>query len=239
MTRSWIANLIGHDQNHRQYPMAPLNHALNISTLAAWLSIIAIGSIGLVLPERSSGATHKAEKAPLLESLEFALSDLEAIPTIEANPSTPVAAQETPVDPPPLPDLTPHPPLPEIPSPPNHSIPPAGIARSTQPSTRALGPSKEIDRNAQGGSSLSETNRIAAGNMPKPSYPAAARRQKQAGTVVVQFTVNPSGNVIAAYAKSPSPWPLLDAEALRTVQTWTFPQGGMMTRTQPIIFKLD
>jgi protein TonB len=75
--------------------------------------------------------------------------------------------------------------------------------------------------------------------MPKPIYPPAAKRQKQTGTVVVQFTVNPSGQVTAAFAKSSSNWPLLDAEALRTVLTWTFPQGGMMTKTQPIIFKLD
>jgi protein TonB len=74
--------------------------------------------------------------------------------------------------------------------------------------------------------------------MPKPSYPAQAKRAGQAGTVVIEFTVDASGRVISAYAKSSSGWPLLDAEAVRTVRRWTFPGGGVMKLQRPIVFQL-
>jgi protein TonB len=74
--------------------------------------------------------------------------------------------------------------------------------------------------------------------MPAPVYPAAARRGGQTGTVLVEFTVDSSGRVISAVAKSPSPWPLLNAEAVRTVRKWRFPPGGIMKLQRPIVFQL-
>ncbi|MEY4570486.1 MAG: hypothetical protein RLZZ398_1925, partial [Verrucomicrobiota bacterium] len=44
--------------------------------------------------------------------------------------------------------------------------------------------------------------------------------------------------VISAYPKSSSGWPLLDAEAVRTVRRWTFPAGGVMKLQRPIVFQL-
>jgi protein TonB len=84
----------------------------------------------------------------------------------------------------------------------------------------------------------SNAARYTAGHMPARSYPAEARRQNQTGTVVVEFTVDPSGRVISATAKSPSSWPLLNAEAVRTVLSWSFPAGGVMTLQRPIVFQL-
>jgi protein TonB len=74
--------------------------------------------------------------------------------------------------------------------------------------------------------------------MPAPSYPAECRRKGQTGTVVVEFTVDSSGRVIAAHAKSESPWPLLNHEAVRTVRRWKFPPGGIMKLQRPIVFQL-
>lgn len=93
---------------------------------------------------------------------------------------------------------------------------------------------------AQGGQGggLSNAARLAKGRMPAPSYPAAARRAGQTGTVIVDFTVDASGTVIAANASRPSPWPLLNNEAVRTVRRWKFPPGGIMKLQRPIVFQL-
>ena len=74
--------------------------------------------------------------------------------------------------------------------------------------------------------------------MPPPSYPPLARRSGQAGTVMVEFTVDTVGRVIAAHAKSSSGWELLDSEAVRTVLRWSFPPGGVMKLQRPIVFQL-
>ena len=85
---------------------------------------------------------------------------------------------------------------------------------------------------------MSNSARLAAGRMPAPTYPAAARRGGQTGTVVVEFTVDTSGRVIAAHASKPSPWPLLNDEAVRTVRRWKFPPGEVMKLQRPIVFQL-
>jgi protein TonB len=85
---------------------------------------------------------------------------------------------------------------------------------------------------------MSASARLAAGNMPPPSYPSEARRKGQTGTVVIEFTVDTSGRVISADAKSPSPWPQLNQEAVRTVRRWNFPPGGVMKLQRPIVFQL-
>jgi protein TonB len=89
-----------------------------------------------------------------------------------------------------------------------------------------------------GGENLSNAARLAAGRMRSPEYPAEARRQGQAGLLVVEFVVDPAGRVISAYAKSPSPWPLLNQEAIRTVRGWRFPPGPLMKLQRPIVFQL-
>ena len=85
---------------------------------------------------------------------------------------------------------------------------------------------------------MSKAARIAAGSMPAPSYPAEARRKGQTGTVIVEFTVDSSGRVTYANASSPSPWPLLNQEAVRTVLRWRFPPGDFISLERPIVFRL-
>lgn len=79
---------------------------------------------------------------------------------------------------------------------------------------------------------------MAAGKMPAPRYPLDARRRGQEGTVVVEFTVDASGRVIAAETKQASPWDSLNREALRAVRSWKFPPGDVMKMQRPIVFKL-
>jgi len=219
--------------------MARLNHALNISTLAAWLSVAVVASVGLCVPDQSSATPHQPAPPALAEPLEFALSDSASASASEISSKPASQAEVAANNPPPLPDLSPQNPLPEIPDQITPSLHPQPTQQATASQKRPARSNNHFARDLQISSTQSEAARIAAGNMPKPIYPPAAKRQKQTGTVVVQFTVNPSGQVTAAFAKSPSNWPLLDAEALRTVQTWTFPKGGVMTKTQPIIFKLE
>jgi len=58
-------------------------------------------------------------------------------------------------------------------------------------------------------------------SLPSPPYPPAARAAKAAGTVVVQVTVDESGNVISAHAVSGHP--LLQAAAVAAARGARFP----------------
>ena len=87
-------------------------------------------------------------------------------------------------------------------------------------------------------SGLSISARLAAGRTPGPIYPPESFRLGQTGTVVVQFTVDASGNVIAASVYTSSKWSLLDREALRTVRSWSFPPGEVMSLIRPIVFQI-
>jgi protein TonB len=176
-----------------------------------------------------------------------------------AAPEIPAEASEPLPLPPELPeiaDLSPLPELPELPQPSTRGPAPAKQASSPGATPRASqsprsssgvsGRSGSSNRPASGsatsggsgGSGMSNSARLAAGRMPAPVYPSEARRKGQTGTVLVEFTVDSSGRVISAYAKSPSPWPLLNNEAVRTVRRWKFPPGEIMKLQRPIIFQL-
>jgi periplasmic protein TonB len=116
-------------------------------------------------------------------------------------------------------------------------VPASGKPSSTN-TNNLTGPAKASATPAKKPPGLSKAARLAAGRMPSPSYPASCRRNRQEGTVVVEFTVNPEGRVTAAFAKKNSPWPELDQAAVRAVFGWKFPPGEAMTLSRPITFKL-
>jgi TonB family protein len=111
------------------------------------------------------------------------------------------------------------------------------IARDTSGKTSGA-PSGRGKGSGSAGTGMSNAARIAAGHMPSPDYPPYSRRNRQEGTVVVEFTVDSSGKVISAYAKHPCQWNLLNTEAVSTVRSWRFPPGGVMTLQRPIVFQL-
>lgn len=74
--------------------------------------------------------------------------------------------------------------------------------------------------------------------MTAPVYPPYSRRNNQSGTVVVEFTIGANGRVVAAHAKKPCPYPLLNNAAVDAVRTWRFPPGPVMTLQRPIVFQL-
>lgn len=237
--------------------MNPLLHALNIGTLANWLGVTVFGVVALVVPERHVVPPSGSEEVSLMISEDFSLGEVgpsAAEPDEEMDSSEPLATdQEVLPAPPELPEIADFSPLPEIPLLPA----PAASTRSAIPQTQTSPrptPQKPAGKPSISGrtpktgspgsgssataSGMSDAARLAAGRMPAPSYPAAARRSGQTGTVMVEFTVDAGGRVVSAYAKHPSPWPLLNDEALRTVRRWRFPAGGAMKLQRPIIFQL-
>ncbi len=193
----------------------PQLHALNIVTLAAWLSVSGFAAIAIWVPSSLPTviAGSSAETTTELGD-DFTLGDATAArlgedddgESPEAPPPDPLPA------PPPLPVRAPLATLPEIPRLPTR--------------VRRLDPGNAV------------AARLAAGRTPGPSYPADARRNGQAGTVVIQFTVNTAGDVRDAKIYTSSNWPLLDREALRTVLSWKFPPGDTMALIRPIVFRL-
>jgi TonB family protein len=191
-------------------------HALDIGALALWTGVTGLATVAMWAPSAPIQTTAPSAGVTTELGQDFLVGD-----TLEdsASEGTPAAAEEiTPVSAAPLPAppaMTPRTrrlPLPEIPNSPRSN-------RFTTPSN-----------------SLSV--RLAAGHTPGPSYPAAARAAHQTGTVVMQFTVNAAGDVIAASVYSSSNFALLDQEAVRTVKTWTFPPGEVMSLIRPIVFEL-
>jgi protein TonB len=238
--------------------MNSLFHAINIGTLATWLSVAGFGVAAGFIP-----VWHPAPPKPkLLEALpvdqDFTLGDEE--PGNDSPPDAPLETLDLPA-PPELPDIAEFEPLPEIPDlpapkpveaptptvakpaprpapRPATSSKPLATARPNTNSSRS-GSANGLPKTTGGGSGMSESARLAAGRMPPPTYPSFSRRNGQTGTVLVEFTVDASGRVISAYAKSSSNWPLLDNEAVRTVRSWKFPAGGVMIRQKPIRFTLN
>ncbi len=242
-------------------------HSLNIGTLSTWLSLAGFGTVGVVvLPWEAPPANPAVTEETEIVFNDFDLGaplDTSAADGMEtpAAGEAPAAPAETLPAPPELAPLAESGPLPEIPDLPAPSAAPRGAEapRESRPaensavsgprapaSTSPRRPATASGRPAGGGgtsaagtgSGMSNAARLAAGRMPSPAYPAAARRGGQTGTVVVEFTVDTTGRVIAAHAAKPSPWPLLNNEAVRTVRRWKFPPGGVMKLQRPITFQL-
>lgn len=235
--------------------MSAFTHLLNIGTLAGWLSVAGFGMVAVVFPENPGRMPRMVVNETKVLPDDFELGgESSDEPSDEAPDSESPAVMEPLPAPPDLPEIAETEPLPEIPAFPAIAENPAPAAiPETRPTTRR-GPSSETSRQASrkspaagatgngkpraGSSGMSTAARIAAGRMPSPSYPAEARRKGQTGTVVVQFTVDSGGRVTFANAISPSPWPLLNQEAVRTVLRWRFPPGDFISLERPIVFRL-
>ena len=232
--------------------MTAIFHALNIGTLACWLSVAAFGTVALVVPGlRDALVAVKTEEENQPVPEDFTLGDEETAEKIST--ATPVEATEAPAEilpaPPEVPQIAEFEPLPEVPEIPMPAAkaapapaPPTASPATPRPrrTTAATGKpgGSTTSTSSTNNSSVSDASRLAQGRMPKPTYPSQAKRGGQTGTVVIEFTVDTSGRVISAYPKSSSGWPLLDSEAVRTVRRWTFPAGGVMKLQRPIVFQL-
>jgi TonB family protein len=220
--------------------MTALFHALNIGTLACWLSVAVFGSVALVVPGfRGALVAVKTEEEIHPVPEDFTLGEAETAEEIAT--ATLVEATEVPAEilsaPPEVPQIDEFAPLPEIPEIPRPATEPSSSPAPVQAQTRPR-PSQPGKSTSAGNPGASESSRLAQGRMPKPTYPAQAKRAGQAGTVVIEFTVDAAGRVISAHPISSSGWPLLDSEAVRAVRRWTFAAGGAMKLQRPIVFQL-
>jgi protein TonB len=84
------------------------------------------------------------------------------------------------------------------------------------------------------------THGYGEGKQPAPIYPARAMREGQEGTVRVRFSVGENGRVMSVEASAPSPWELLNHEAMRVVrERWRFRPGPIRLYEVPIRFVLQ
>lgn len=105
----------------------------------------------------------------------------------------------------------------------------AGYSRAESPSAHAVAaPAVQKITFGQG-----------AGKQPAPMYPRAAQDAGQEGVVNVRFVVAENGRVTAAEAVAPSPWPMLNDSALRTIRNrWRFAAGNLRAYEVAIRFVL-
>jgi protein TonB len=233
--------------------MNSLLHAFNISTLATWLSMTSFGTVGVLLPAWHSqpATTTPREMESIWVAPDITLgaeASSDSAPTSSENslPETPEILPAPPELPPladvaPLPDIPDLPPLPQpkfTPTTPQAASQQITAARKSNATTRTPIGNSRVNSTGANTNTPSDSSRLAAGRMAPPSYPIEARRKGQTGTVLIEFTVDSNGRVISAYAKSPSSWPLLNEEAVRTVRRWKFPPGGIMKLQRPIVFQL-
>lgn len=247
--------------------MTSFRYVLNIGTLATWLMVagasilVAVVEVEERLPVLEENGRDEVELSvvPLAmgsapaRSGEDAADELASVDVAES-----VELPETPALPE-IPDLAEWEPLPEIPRMPERREAPdrERAVAEDRPRVAAVAPrgnSSGRDAAAAGGvgsgrgevrgradgagSSAVGSERWVGGRMPRPNYPAAARRSGQEGRVVVQFSVDERGDVVDAKITSSCPHSTLNEEALRTVRRWKFRPGPRASASRPIIFKL-
>jgi protein TonB len=229
--------------------MSGILHAIEITTLAAWVSLAGVCTIVPTIDFSHSSPTPTVEvKVPPIVINEIVMDAPTSNGTEVANASAATPSVDSWSAPPKLAELLESAVLPEVPSLPVQAT---ALERIAQPATRprSAKPSAVVSGSVnaaaaarpgvaggQGGGDAAA--RLVGGRMPAPRYPEAARRGGQTGTVLVEFTIDAAGRVVSAIAKQPSPWPLLNEEAVNTVRRWKFPPGGVMKLQRPIVFEL-
>ncbi len=120
---------------------------------------------------------------------------------------------------------------------------PLAVVRPSAPSVAAPAPAPANAPTSAGPPAVpaveSLTFGLGEGQQPAPGYPFAARRAGQEGTVVVRFSIRPDGTVLDAEASAPSPWGMLNREAVRVVrEQWRFKPGPVRLYEVAIRFEL-
>lgn len=213
---------------------------LGVCTLVLWLGCSLVAALGLAMPYQRPVAIPAPPEPTRVELLQVELS-----PEPLSDPALPASATLT--APPPPDAILPAQPQPIVavamPSPTiAFAVPVDGPARVVAPA-QADHPVPSSSRDRAGGSVQPEVQQLVfgqgAGNQPAPEYPLAAERAGQEGVVRVRLTVAENGRVTAAEAVIPSPWPLLNESAVRTVRRrWRFASGPLRAYDVAIRFVL-
>lgn len=206
-----------------------------VLTLVLWLGCSIVAALGFAMPYVRPQAAKTPPEPLRVEMLNVELT-ADPLPEPELSPANPLA--------PPPPDAVVQP-----------QSPPAVAVAMPSPSIAFAvpveGPSRVVSA-AQASYSRAESPSAAAsptvqqltfgqgaGKQPAPEYPPVAERAGQEGSVSVRFIVAENGRVTAAEAVAPSPWPMLNDSALRTIRNrWRFPAGNLRTYEVAIRFQL-
>jgi TonB family protein len=108
------------------------------------------------------------------------------------------------------------------------------VARRTESGT---GSGSGNANNSGSGAGEHGSGRISGGRTPRPSYPAAARKQGIEGTVRISITFGDSGEVISCSIVGASHPSLHDQSILSTIRRWKVP-GRRGTAILPVRFTL-
>ena len=212
-----------------------------IVTLMLWSGCLAIGLLGMVVEydrPRPPASVSQPVQAEILhvELTSDPLPPESAAPTVSASAPPPLAAAPTPASAPPL--MTVAEPSPAV----AFALPVEGTAQGVPVAEVGQARVEGVaTHSAVSGPALEAlTFGQGDGRQPAPEYPRQARQSGQQGAVGVRFSVGPDGRVLEAEAVEPSPWPLLNAAAVRVVrERWRFRPGPLRLYIVSIRFQLE
>ncbi|PVX81324.1 energy transducer TonB [Paraburkholderia unamae] len=175
-------------------------------------------------PPKPQAEPPKPVARPKIEKTHVLASRAPSPRTVEAAPAeTPKAAEAKPAAPPPAPVAN------------------AAPAQPAAPAQAAPGPNL-LDAPRQ--ISAGELKQLGC-QMPRPDYPAKARRLEQEGTVLVHLSIGADGAVTSARVAQSSGSPLLDAAAVAAIRAGRchpYETAGIarsVEATQPVAFNLN
>jgi len=205
-----------------------------VMVLVLWLTCLAVGLLGFVLPYARPNA-KPAEEPFVAQKLEVELTpqdiQLEELPPDPGSPPLPSEAVAPPQPRTPIAVAEPGPAVAfAIPVERAASIVEANRASYTRPETRAAAvtPLPQTLAYGQG-----------EGKQPAPEYPRQAIREGQEGVVGVRMVVGEDGRVVSVEAFQPSAWSLLNESAIKTVRhRWRFRPGALRVYDVSIRFEL-
>ncbi len=210
-----------------------------VATFVLWVGCLSIGVLGFVMPYSRPHLPPPAPEPVVVEKLAVEL----------ANEPLPPAALQTsdPLSPPPPPAALAEP----------QSSQPIAVAEASAvafalpvegptvvvSSHQAAHAGSTVSSNVAASSNLPAAQTLVfgqgEGRQPAPEYPARCMKLGQEGVVGVRLTVNPDGRVVSAAVAQPSPYPLLDDAAERTVRhRWRFARGPVRVYDVSIRFAL-
>lgn len=237
--------------------LAELSFA-TVVTLVLWMGCLLVGGVGFVLPYARPRPPAPPAPALQAELLKVELKSEPAPAPALLQPSPPDPTQPPPLFTPATPQQAPQLIAVALPSPAvAFALPveaPARIVEVKQaafvrptpqpvqppaPATSHPGTGQPVASTVPAPAVQSLTFGEGDGRQTAPEYPVQARRAGQEGTVVIRFSVGADGRVLAAEPSSPSPWGLLNREALRVVrEQWRFKPGPARLFEVAIRFEL-
>ena len=223
-------------------PFAPARadglRTIPVVTLVLWLGCSAIAALGFALPYVRPQAVKAAATPLQVEMLNVELSN-DPLPELQPLPADPLAAVA-------LPEALNQPQAAQVvavaaPSPTiAFAVPVEGPVRVVPVAQASYSRPESAPVPVATASPVeSLTFGQGAGRQTAPDYPLVAQRAGQEGVVQVRFVVAENGRVTAAEAVAPSPWPMLNDSAVRTIRNrWRFPTGNRRAYEVAIRFVL-